>query len=225
MSWQLPRALVFDWDDTLVDTGAILFAARNRLLAALGRPAMDAAAQAAAIGGRSARDVFPALFGDAAEEARRLWYAAYQAEAGAIRPQPGAAALLARAAALGCHLAVVSNKRGDLLRAEAAALGWSGTFAALVGAGDASADKPDPAPVALALAGLSARENGRVWLVGDAAVDMDCARAAGCHAILIAAKAEKAPPAAERIVPDCTALASWLEELAISAVCAAAATG
>ena len=46
---------------------------------------------------------------------------------------------------------VVSNKAGRYLRAEVAHLGWAAHFGAVVGAGDAAADKPDPAPIHLAL--------------------------------------------------------------------------
>ncbi len=46
---------------------------------------------------------------------------------------------------------VVSNKAGKFLRAEVVHLGWSPHFGAVVGAGDARADKPDPAPILMAL--------------------------------------------------------------------------
>ena len=46
---------------------------------------------------------------------------------------------------------VVSNKAGRFLRAEVAHLGWAAHFGAVIGAGDAAADKPDPAPILLAL--------------------------------------------------------------------------
>jgi len=64
-------------------------------------------------------------------------------------------------------------------------LGWSGYFGAVVGAGDAAADKPDPAPVLLALDRLGAAADRSVWYLGDTALDMDTARAAGVTAVLV----------------------------------------
>ena len=49
--------------------------------------------------------------------------------------------------------AVVSNKTGRFLRAEAQHLGWGSLFQRLIGAGDAAFDKPDAAPVHMALEG------------------------------------------------------------------------
>ncbi len=72
-------------------------------------------------------------------------------------------------AADGIFLGVVSNKTGALLRREADRLGWSGYFGRLVGAGDAAVDKPDAAPVRLALASSGIAAGEAVWFVGDTA--------------------------------------------------------
>ena len=73
----------------------------------------------------------------------------------------------------------MSNKAGKFLRAEVTHLGWAGHFGAVVGAGDASADKPDPAPILLALDRLGRTADRSVWYLGDTALDMAAARAAG----------------------------------------------
>jgi phosphoglycolate phosphatase len=80
---------------------------------------------------------------------------------------------------------VVSNKTGKFLRAEVAHLGWEAYFGAVVGAGDAAADKPDPAPIHLALDRLGAVAGRSVWYLGDTALDMQAARAAGVTAVLV----------------------------------------
>ena len=82
---------------------------------------------------------------------------------------------------------MVSNKTGPVLRREAAHLGWTGYFARLVGAGDAAADKPDAAPVDLALDGSGIVCGDAVWYVGDTAIDMECAANAGCVGVLLGA--------------------------------------
>ena len=96
---------------------------------------------------------------------------------------PGAAEALAAGAAW--PQGVVSNKAGRFLRAEVAHLGWAAHFGAVVGAGDASADKPDPAPILLALDRLGRAADRSVWYLGDTALDMAAARAAGVTAVLV----------------------------------------
>ena len=100
-----------------------------------------------------------------------------------VSPMPGAAEALAAGAAW--PQAVVSNKAGDFLRAEVAHLGWTAHFRAMIGAGDAAADKPDPAPIHLALQQLGRPADASVWYLGDTALDMQTARAAGVTAVLI----------------------------------------
>jgi phosphoglycolate phosphatase len=98
---------------------------------------------------------------------------------------PGAADALAALKGAGIYLGVVSNKRGDLLRREADHLGWTPHFGRLVGAGDAVRDKPDPAPVAMALRPAGIAPGREVWFVGDTGIDMACARNAGCIPVLV----------------------------------------
>jgi phosphoglycolate phosphatase len=64
-------------------------------------------------------------------------------------------------------------------------LGWDRWFGSLVGAPDASADKPDRAPVDLALQASGIAPGQGVWFVGDTAMDLACAHAAGCVPVLV----------------------------------------
>ena len=117
-----------------------------------------------------------------------------------MRPLPGAEAALRALRDDGCYLGVVSNKQGDFLRAEIAHLGWDGLFGGVVGAADAPHDKPARDPVDLALSAGGPVPGPKVWFVGDAGIDMACARAAGCVPVLIgdvdpaAAEFAAAPP-------------------------------
>ena len=129
---------------------------------------------------------FPASSAPPGNGARDIFYAEVRARHLAVlTPMPGAAEALAAVAASGLPQGVISNKQGPLLRAEAAHLGWAAHFGCLVGAGDAAADKPDPAPFRLALAALGLQAGPAVWYVGDTALDMQAARAAGCTAVLL----------------------------------------
>jgi len=164
----------------------------------------------------SLRDAFPRLFGERWEEARKLYLDAFTAvHLERLTALAGAEALLDALAEDGYYLAVVSNKTGRLLRREAEHLGWSRHFRAMVGAGDARADKPDPAVIEAALAG-SGIEPASTWLVGDTALDLECAVAAGCVPVLISLEdlgEETARAQATLRFPDCTALLQGLRGL------------
>lgn len=189
-----PTAVVFDWDNTLVDAWPGIATALNAALARFGKPAWTLDEVRARVR-RSLRESFPSLFGRGWEEARDVFYATLEAvHLAQITPLAGAAETLARARALGLKLAVVSNKTGRYLRREADALGWSEHFAILVGAGDAAADKPDPAPMRLALSALGEPASASVWYVGDTALDMLAARNAGLTGVLIGDAAHDGGP-------------------------------
>ena len=209
----LPRAVIFDWDNTLVDSWGIIEASVNVTLTAMGHEPWTTEEIRSRVR-HSLRNAFPPLFGDRWEEARTVYYDHFAANHLAeLRALPGAGALLATLNELGVYVAVVSTKPGRFLRAEAEALGWTGYFGTLVGAGDAPADKPAVAPVhqALAPAGLGVET---AWFVGDADIDMECAHAAGCLPVLISREDggfERFPPALR--VKDCHALCDLVRHL------------
>ncbi len=179
-----PDCVLWDWDNTLVDGWAAIQHGLNVTFRDFSMPEWDRETVLARVRG-SLRDTFPGMFGDEWERARDIFYAAVRScHLQVLTPLPGAVEAIAAAGALGPQ-AVISNKQGPLLRAEAAHLGWGAQFAALIGAGDASADKPDPAPFAMALDACGILDRARVWYVGDTAMDMQAARAAGCVAVLV----------------------------------------
>jgi phosphoglycolate phosphatase len=185
-----PAALLFDWDNTLVDSWQAIHHALKVTFEAMGRTPWTLAETKANVR-RSAREAFPDLFGDRAAEATELFYATFAADhLDQLHPTEGADALLRSLAAADYELAVVSNKTGRFLRAEAERLGWTGRFRALVGATDAARDKPAPEPVAMALAGgrAEAVPRARVWFVGDTDIDLQCAANAGCTGVLLRAE-------------------------------------
>lgn len=182
-----PRAVLFDWDNTLVDSWATIHHALNVAMAAMDMPQWSLAETMVRVR-LSLRAYFPQQFGDRWEEARRIYLEAFEAiHLDRLMPLPGCGALLQGLRDLGVFLGVVSNKTGILLRREAERLGWTRHFGSIVGAGDAALDKPAAAPALLALAagGIAAGED--VWLVGDTAVDMLCAKNAGCVPVLLGA--------------------------------------
>ena len=188
-----PRALLFDWDNTLVDSWGAIHHALAVTFEAMGREPWTLEETRQRVR-RSAREAFPELFGARAEEAAGIFYQTVESDhLETLEAHEGAEALLRGLAESGSYyLAVVSNKRGDLLRREVARLGWDGYFERLVGANDATRDKPavDAAEMALGDSGLA--PGPEVWFVGDTDIDMVCAANAGCLPVLLRAE----PPGA-----------------------------
>lgn len=180
-----PRAIIFDWDNTLVDSWATIHEALNFLMRAMGKPEWSLAETRERVR-LSLRESFPLHFGARWEEARGIYLDRFrEIHLDRLTPLPGREAMLKRLAEEEIFLGIVSNKTGELLRREVAWLGWSGYFGSIIGAGDAPADKPAPEPVHLALAPSGVPAGSEVWFVGDTAVDMECAQNSGCIAVLL----------------------------------------
>jgi len=214
----LPRALLFDWDNTLVDTWTVIHHAINRTFAEMGHPQWTLEETRARVRA-SARDSFPFLFGARAEEATELFYRIFETDHLAkLRAHAGATEMLEGLAGRGdIYLAVVSNKRGPILRREAAHLGWDRFFVRLVGANDATRDKPAAEAVEMALAGSGLAPGPDVWFVGDTDIDMACAVNTGCQPVLLRETppedGEFGPQVPRIHVPDCAALLDLIRGL------------
>lgn len=195
-----PRALIFDWDNTLVDTWPTIHEALRQTFETMGVEPWTFEQTRQRVR-RSMRESFPELFGDRWTKARDVFYEAYErVHLTSLTPLAGAAEGLAVLAESDLYLGVISNKTGRYLRSEAQHLGWAGYFGQLVGAGDAARDKPAPEPVAHALDGSGIVAGGDVWMIGDAGIDMEIAHLTGMTPILVkdgepdAAEFEAHPP-------------------------------
>lgn len=212
-----PRAILFDWDNTLVDNWPVIHDALNATLTAMGHRPWNLEETKARVRA-SLRDSFPRMFGGRWREAEQVYYDAFSAShLRRLREMPGAGAMLAALAERGLYLAVVSNKQGRFLRLEADRLSWTGFFGRLVGARDAPRDKPAVEPVDLALSGSGIPRGADVWFVGDTEIDIECAVNAGCVPILMRAD----PPGDHEFVrsrpvghvPSCAALTALIDGL------------
>lgn len=185
MTLILPRAILFDWDNTLVDSWVCIQESYNMTFRHFGMPEWDMAETQANVA-KSLRDSFPSMFGERWEEAREVFTSSFEAiHLSHLKPLPGAGDMLDALAEAGIYLGVVSNKRGAFLRTEVEVLGWASKFGGLVGANDAEADKPHPAPVHMALGNSGIKPGRDVWFVGDSPIDMQCGIAAGCAPVLM----------------------------------------
>ena len=180
-----PRAILFDWDNTLVDSWATIHEALNVVMAAMEKPSWSLQETKERVR-LSLRESFPIHFGEQWEEARQIYLDAFRAiHLERLSSLPGRGELLRALFREGIFLGVVSNKTGSLLRREVDRIGWSTLFGSVIGAGDAAVDKPDAAPVALALESSGIKAGDVVWFVGDTGVDMECAHNSGCVPVLL----------------------------------------
>lgn len=215
MTLPAPKAVLFDWDNTLVDSWTVIRHSLNVTLEAFGHAAWSLQETRERVR-ESARDAFPKLFGDRAEEAKAIFYRTYQADhLEKLRPCDGAEAAIGMLGETDLFLGVISNKHGPILRREAGHLGWDRHFRTLVGATDAALDKPAVEAVELALRGSGLSPGRDVWLVGDTDIDMTCAARAGCVPVLVRPEApgdgEFAEAAPRFHVRDCAGLVELLK--------------
>ena len=181
----LPQAIIFDWDNTLIDSWHAILDAQNHTLRAFGLQPWTLQEAKQRVRG-SMRDTYPDLFGARWREAGEIFYRRFaERHMQTLQPLPGAEELIRQLHGENRYLAVVSNKKGDYLRQEAAHLGWNRYFGRIVGAFDAARDKPAADPVYMALDGSGIAAGGSIWFVGDADIDLECAVNAGCIPVLL----------------------------------------
>jgi len=182
---KLPRAILFDWDNTLVDTWRVSYDSFNTALTAVGRETITVE-QFWTNPHRSVRDS-QKIFGEHQAKGEKIFYdEVIKRHLVELTPLEGAQALLSKLQDRGLYVGVVSNKNGDLLRKEVAHLGWETHFRHVIGSYDVEQDKPSPLPVFEALKpGLLHPSEHDVWFVGDSIVDVECARAAGCTPLVV----------------------------------------
>lgn len=179
-----PKAVLFDWDNTLVDTWPVIHQALNETMRFMNHEEWTLEYVKANVK-KSMRDSFPALFGDDWKKAADKYQESYRAiQLQQIKPLEGAEELLKALKKTGWYVGIVSNKKGPSLRRELDHLGWNQYFKAAIGSEDSPHDKPHPAPVQEALKDTTLTSGAHVWFVGDTAIDLECAQITRCTPIL-----------------------------------------
>jgi phosphoglycolate phosphatase len=180
---RLLQAVLFDWDGTLADSHGSLFAANATVMQAFRLPfdedlyrkhyAADWRVMYARLGLRE----------DQISEADRLWQAAYDGIE-TTELFPGAAEAIERLERLGIPMGVVTAGPSPIVRPQIERLGLGDLLPVRVYGDDLVEQKPDPAPLRLALERLGfAGEPTSVAYIGDSPDDMRMARAVGVHGI------------------------------------------
>jgi phosphoglycolate phosphatase len=175
--------VAFDLDGTLADTAPDLAASLNHVLGEFGRPLVDPESVRGLVG-HGARALIRkglAAGGEASEALVEQAYPLYLDHYAAnicvgTRRYPAVEEAMDGLAARNVRLAICTNKPERLTHLLVDALGWTGRFAAIVGADTLPVRKPDPLPLREAVARAG---GGHAAFVGDSITDAETARAAG----------------------------------------------
>ena len=182
-----PRAILFDWDNTLVDTWPTIIECYNATFKALGQTPWTAAGGARSRARLAARRLSPSC--SATRRARRRRSSTRPSTASISSGSSRCRApmsLLARCRVVGllCRGGEQQGRRQSAHRGRPSRLG---PWISQGGRRHATRlrDKPAPDPIYLALDGTGIAPDDDVWMVGDTPADLKCAHAAGCLAGLL----------------------------------------
>ena len=219
------QAVLFDFDYTLGDSTVPITIGYQRGLTAMGWPE-PAVEQVRPTIGMTLHDGYTLLTGDGAEARRREFYRRFQEAVGEramargddtmireTRFFPGALELLGALKQAGVPAGIVSTKLGATIRKIFDHHQAGDLLALVVGGEDVDRPKPDPQGLLGAAEGLGLTPD-RVLFCGDTVIDARTAQAAGADfcAVLNGTTPAQAfePFPCVQIVPDLTALKSWL---------------
>jgi len=182
---KLPKAIIFDWDNTLIDTWPLIHDAIDETMIKMGKEPWGLEKVKKNVH-KSMRESFPEIFGDKWQEAGKIYKDSYHKNhLENLVMHENALNLLESAQELGIKLFVVSNKMGQTLRDEAKHLAIADKFFGIIGAHDAVYDKPSKEPVELALEGSDLDpKNDLIWFIGDSYIDIECGLNSGCLPVL-----------------------------------------
>jgi phosphoglycolate phosphatase len=174
------RAVLFDWDGTLVDSAERTFACYRQVFSAFGIAFDHGAFERTYSPDWYRTYEMVGLRREHWNEADARWIACYEREAS--RLLPGAREALSRLSARGLALGLVSSGDGARVRRELDALSLAPLFGAVVCGGETARRKPDPEPLLVALDRLSLPPAEAAY-VGDSPEDVTMAKAAGAFSV------------------------------------------
>jgi phosphoglycolate phosphatase len=182
----LPRAALFDLDGTLLDSLHDIGEAMNHALALHGLPPHPLPDYRRFVG-EGVRLLVARAVPTGREDVQAAVLASYKSFYAEhllkhTRPYPGVLDVLSRLAGEGVKLAVLSNKPDEATRQLVEALLPDVPFGAVYGERAGVPRKPDPT-AALGIASELGVEPGDCAFIGDTAVDMNTARAAGMYSV------------------------------------------
>lgn len=180
-----PHTILFDWDNTLVDTWGPIHTAMNKTLEHYHHPLWELEIFKLR-SHQSSKNLFPEIFKDQWQEARSFFYEIFKENhLEQLKILPYAFELLTFLKNKKIPLGVISNKNRDFLKREVEHLGWQNFFQVVIGSGDTIQDKPHPEPILLALEKMDLSPSFDHWYVGDTITDWQAAHASGCQPVAL----------------------------------------
>lgn len=166
------HVILWDWDNTLVDTFEAILSAQNDMRAAFGLAPWSIQEAKIAMN-KSGRNLIADLVGEKhAQQAKKIYLEAYFQKATQISLKAGALEILSLTQSNGYINILASNKTGYILRNEVSALNLDKFFTKMVGAEDCAYDKPSLEFTRFALSGFPTEY---IYAVGDGIADIQMA--------------------------------------------------
>jgi phosphoglycolate phosphatase/AHBA synthesis associated protein len=176
----MSRAILFDLDGVLIDSGEVWLALLRQTARALGPPGMEVTREAftAGLGQGIEADIARWFPGCTVDEVERYYAAHFLEHRSLLRVDPDAHAVIEALRARAVPTALVTNTPSPLAREILASVG----LAIDVVVGGTDVPRPKPAPdIVLRAASLVGVAPAHALVVGDTAFDRDAARAAGAR--------------------------------------------
>jgi pyrophosphatase PpaX len=177
------KALLWDLDDTLLDTLEARVVALTHAYESYVGGQVDARAIWRALRGRSLSELGRDLLGDDYLSFTEAYDDHYHSRRSSVGPFPGIPELLEWCERSGLLLAIVTSRRSWDATEELQRSGLLKHFHAVVAWGDADLHKPDPAPVFAALDRLMVNSPEDAAFIGNSPSDIKSAKSAGCLSI------------------------------------------
>jgi len=180
-----PKAVIFDWDNTLVDTWPLIHRAINNTMTAMDKEEWSLKKVKDTVH-KSMRESFPGIFGDNWQKAGEIYKNSYRSiHLDELTLLPSALALINKLEEKNILQIIVSNKIGVTLRKETKKLNISEKFFSIIGSTDSSHDKPHRSSFDLALSASNINpEQDHIWFIGDTVADVECAYNTNCQPII-----------------------------------------
>jgi pyrophosphatase PpaX len=174
--------VLFDFDGTVVDSGAIILASMQHATQTVLRREYSERELMASVGGPGLEAQMKALAPDHVEELVRVYRAHNEPLHDTLESCRGIEAALEQLRHEGRSLGLVTAKRRTSVELAFARLPISHFFDVVVAGDDTRKHKPDPAPLLLGLERMGVTADQAAY-VGDSPYDMQAAKAADLYAV------------------------------------------
>ncbi|HEX7497174.1 MAG TPA: HAD family hydrolase [Candidatus Limnocylindrales bacterium] len=209
------RAILFDWDGTIVDSIQMLFETDAAICRQIGVPFDEAIFRRTFSPNWRLMYRLLGIPEERTDEAVGVWATTFRSDQ--TRPFPGVTEALIRLAGAGFRLGIVTGGSRAEVEPQLARLGIDALLTVRVYGNDAVAGKPDPRPLHMALELAGATPVEAIY-VGDALDDMRMAAAAGVRGVGIVSKiAEAEELIAAGAVESAGSVVDWVDRLLTAA--------